>query len=416
MTLWWCDVATGQADAGRQERRRRDPRLRVVAATRGGSPTPTVPERASSQIELYCARRRQRHAGDRRACTTDFSPAVRSGGKVPVLHLPAHLRRRSSGRFEFNFHFSATDAIYAVTLQRHAADARRRRRATRRRARRRPTTTTARTRKKRRGKDKEGQGQEEATGPDDEQPTAQSISTGSARSRRRVPIPRGRYGGLLGVRGQADLSRARSRAAIHDDDGPPTGGRSIYSTSRSARTKVILAGVASGLRRVEGRQRRCSIESDDDVRDRRNRKEKKVGDGKIDSAARSWRCVDPRLEWMQMFNEAWRLERDFYYDPGMGGLDWKAVGETLPRARALRRAPRRSQLHPRRDDRRARDLARLRRRRRRAAGAAASRPGFSACDFELDDASRSLSLQEDLPRARLELATSRRRSASPAST
>src|SRR5439155_24689783 len=37
--------------------------------------------------------------------------------------------------------------------------------------------------------------------------------------------------------------------------------------------------------------------------------------------------VDPHAEWMQMFNEAWRLERDFYYDPAMGGLDWKAVGE-----------------------------------------------------------------------------------------
>jgi tricorn protease len=29
---------------------------------------------------------------------------------------------------------------------------------------------------------------------------------------------------------------------------------------------------------------------------------------------------------MQMFDEAWRLERDFYYDPAMGGLDWKAMG------------------------------------------------------------------------------------------
>ena len=36
--------------------------------------------------------------------------------------------------------------------------------------------------------------------------------------------------------------------------------------------------------------------------------------------------VDPRQEWTQMFNEAWRLERDFYYDPAMGGLDWEAVG------------------------------------------------------------------------------------------
>ena len=28
-----------------------------------------------------------------------------------------------------------------------------------------------------------------------------------------------------------------------------------------------------------------------------------------------------------MFREAWRLERDFYYDPNMGGVDWKAIGE-----------------------------------------------------------------------------------------
>lgn len=37
--------------------------------------------------------------------------------------------------------------------------------------------------------------------------------------------------------------------------------------------------------------------------------------------------VDPRAEWLQIFNEAWRLERDFYYDPNMRGLDWKAIGE-----------------------------------------------------------------------------------------
>ena len=53
---------------------------------------------------------------------------------------------------------------------------------------------------------------------------------------------------------------------------------------------------------------------------------KKSGDGKI-AADKLMATVDPPREWMQMFNEAWRLERDFYYDPAMGGLDWKAVGE-----------------------------------------------------------------------------------------
>lgn len=37
--------------------------------------------------------------------------------------------------------------------------------------------------------------------------------------------------------------------------------------------------------------------------------------------------VDPRAEWKQIYWEAWRLERDFYYDPNMHGLDWKAIGD-----------------------------------------------------------------------------------------
>ncbi|WP_306590193.1 S41 family peptidase [Geothrix sp. 21YS21S-4] len=35
--------------------------------------------------------------------------------------------------------------------------------------------------------------------------------------------------------------------------------------------------------------------------------------------------VDPQAEWQQIFNDAWRLERDFFYDPGMHGVDWKAM-------------------------------------------------------------------------------------------
>jgi tricorn protease len=36
----------------------------------------------------------------------------------------------------------------------------------------------------------------------------------------------------------------------------------------------------------------------------------------------------PREEWRQMFSEAWRLERDYFYDRGMHGNDWSAI---LPR-------------------------------------------------------------------------------------
>ena len=35
--------------------------------------------------------------------------------------------------------------------------------------------------------------------------------------------------------------------------------------------------------------------------------------------------IDPAAEWKQMFVEAWRINRDYFYDPGMHGLDWPAV-------------------------------------------------------------------------------------------
>jgi tricorn protease len=32
--------------------------------------------------------------------------------------------------------------------------------------------------------------------------------------------------------------------------------------------------------------------------------------------------VDPKAEWKQMYNEAWRIQRDFFYDPKLHGLDY----------------------------------------------------------------------------------------------
>ncbi|MEE4196564.1 MAG: S41 family peptidase [Bacteroidales bacterium] len=36
---------------------------------------------------------------------------------------------------------------------------------------------------------------------------------------------------------------------------------------------------------------------------------------------------NPVKEWIQIFNEAWRLERDYFYEPNMHGLDWMAMKE-----------------------------------------------------------------------------------------
>ncbi len=39
-----------------------------------------------------------------------------------------------------------------------------------------------------------------------------------------------------------------------------------------------------------------------------------------------WRfSFDPTEEWRQMYADAWRLHRDYFWDPGMRGMDWGAI-------------------------------------------------------------------------------------------
>jgi len=35
--------------------------------------------------------------------------------------------------------------------------------------------------------------------------------------------------------------------------------------------------------------------------------------------------INPRSEWSQIFDEAWRMEKEYFYDPNMHGLDWQAI-------------------------------------------------------------------------------------------
>ncbi len=49
-----------------------------------------------------------------------------------------------------------------------------------------------------------------------------------------------------------------------------------------------------------------------------------VGDGKLDLSGMQM-LVDPRAEWAQMYVDAWRIMRDWFYDPGMHGVDWELM-------------------------------------------------------------------------------------------
>ena len=53
-------------------------------------------------------------------------------------------------------------------------------------------------------------------------------------------------------------------------------------------------------------------------------KKPEPGKGVLNTSAISVR-IDPRAEWPQIFDEAWRVNRDYFYDPGMHGVDWNAM-------------------------------------------------------------------------------------------
>ncbi len=54
------------------------------------------------------------------------------------------------------------------------------------------------------------------------------------------------------------------------------------------------------------------------------------GDAVPTRGMRAW--IDPREEWRQMIDDTWRILGDYFYDPGMHGIDWDAVHG---RARAM---------------------------------------------------------------------------------
>lgn len=55
-------------------------------------------------------------------------------------------------------------------------------------------------------------------------------------------------------------------------------------------------------------------------------KKANIGDGRIKVDSIEVRIV-PEKEWRQIFDEAWRINRDYFYDPGMHGVDWEKMRE-----------------------------------------------------------------------------------------
>ncbi len=50
----------------------------------------------------------------------------------------------------------------------------------------------------------------------------------------------------------------------------------------------------------------------------------KLSDDKVNLSNWSF-SIDPKEDWKQLFTDAWRMERDYFYDPNMHGVDWDGM-------------------------------------------------------------------------------------------
>jgi tricorn protease len=150
------------------------------------------------------------------------------------------------------------------------------------------------------------------------------------------PKPAGRYGRIVGLKGKILYSQYPVKGSIVTH-GPPgtTAQGTVYSYDLAAmKEESILTGVdsftlsrdGSTLLYRSGKKLRAVKAGD------KPSEQKSNGLVKDGGRATGWIglerisvSVDPPSEWRQMLREAWRLQRDYFWDENMSGVDWERV-------------------------------------------------------------------------------------------
>ena len=136
-----------------------------------------------------------------------------------------------------------------------------------------------------------------------------------------LPPAAGYYDDVAAAQGK--LVYRRRATAQRDPDGNPAAGpkATLYVYDLEEREeKAILADVDDAQLSGDGKKLLVRRKQEYAVLELKpdQKFDKKLPTGELRMV------VDPRAEWKQIFLDAWRLERDFFYDPGMHGVDWKA--------------------------------------------------------------------------------------------
>ncbi len=131
-----------------------------------------------------------------------------------------------------------------------------------------------------------------------------------------LPVRSGRFG-TLAVNNRNQLIFVRMSAPGTEADQ----GIRLFDIADEARTEKAVAPGASNFDiTADGKQLLVIRGQSATIQDAGP-----GGAGEGVSTAGMQTLIDPRAEWRELFDDAWRMERDYFYDPNMHHLDWQAV-------------------------------------------------------------------------------------------
>lgn len=148
----------------------------------------------------------------------------------------------------------------------------------------------------------------------------------------------GRYGRIVGIKGKILYSQYHVRGSLGTPGSTPASGQgTLFAYDLAAmKEEQLLTGVDSfsvsrdrATLLYRSRKRLRVLKAGEKPND-----QKSTGLLKDGGRASGWInlerisvAVDPPAEWRQMLREAWRLQRDYFWDEGMTGVDWPHVYE-----------------------------------------------------------------------------------------
>ncbi|MGB2984272.1 MAG: hypothetical protein WBE26_00170, partial [Phycisphaerae bacterium] len=134
-----------------------------------------------------------------------------------------------------------------------------------------------------------------------------------------LPVGRGRYSNLTANHKSQLIYASLSLPG----SGKPAAIKLFDLKDEKKEEKTVVSGTSSFAISADGKKLLAKTGSDYAIIDA------KAGqklDKKIPLAGLT-AMIDPREEWRQVFTDAWRIQRDFFYAPNMHGVDWVAIRE-----------------------------------------------------------------------------------------